>query len=255
MTERCDYGWARRAPARLMREVILMGALRPIMAFYTRRRVGGGAHVAGLAGPVIFVANHSSHMDTPMILCTLPWRLRRRTAVAAAADYFYRRRSRALAVSLAFNTVPVERHGGGPRPPSTEHVEQLLDDGWSVLIFAEGTRSRDGTVGRLRSGAAVMAAHHRLPIVPVYVSGTHAAMPVGQWWPRRRAGRARGGRHPVQVSFGPPLHVDGRDERLAVMERIRLFFAESGARTTPDERALRRGERAVARRAVRGGDA
>jgi 1-acyl-sn-glycerol-3-phosphate acyltransferase len=248
VTERPDYAWARRAPARLVREAILMAALRPIMALYTRRRIGGRAHVAGLAGPVIFVANHCSHMDTPMILCTLPRRLRRRTAVAAAADYFYRRRSRAIAVSLAFNTVPVQRHGGGLRPPSTQHVERLLDDGWSLLIFAEGTRSRDGSVGRLRSGAAVMAAEHRLPIVPVYVSGTHAAMPVGRCWPRRGRGRRR---HPVQVRFGPPLHVDGRDERLAVMERIRLFFAESGATTTPDRRVLARAERAVARRVDR----
>ena len=40
-------------------------------------------------------------------------------------------------------------------------------------MFAEGTRSRDGTVGRLRSGAAVLAAEHGLPIVPIHVSGTH----------------------------------------------------------------------------------
>ena len=54
-------------------------------------------------------------------------------------------------------------------------------------MFAEGTRSRDGTVGRLRSGAALLAAEHGLPIVPVHVAGTHAVMPPGKRWMRRVA--------------------------------------------------------------------
>ena len=53
-------------------------------------------------------------------------------------------------------------------------------------MFAEGTRSRDGSVGKLRSGAAVLAAQHGLSLVPIYVSGSHAAMPVGRYWPRSR---------------------------------------------------------------------
>ena len=62
-----------------------------------------------LDGPVVFVANHCSHVDTPVLLRSLPASWRRRTAVAAAADYFYSRRLLASAVSLAFGTVPLER--------------------------------------------------------------------------------------------------------------------------------------------------
>jgi 1-acyl-sn-glycerol-3-phosphate acyltransferase len=230
-----DTAWARRPLARAVRETFLMAILGPTMDLYARRRVRGADGLAGVAGPVILVANHCSHMDTPEILRSLPRHVRRRTAVVAAADYFYRDRRRATAVSLAFNTIPMRRHGGGLAPGSTEHVHALIADGWSLLIFAEGTRSRDGRVGRLRSGAAVVAAAHDLPIVPVHIAGTRAAMPVGQSWPRRLPGRWPRRRHDVEIRFGPPIAPAAGEHRYAVMERVRAFLAGCGASTTPLE--------------------
>jgi 1-acyl-sn-glycerol-3-phosphate acyltransferase len=229
---RSNGAWARRAWARAVREAFLMGVLGPTMDVYTRRRVSGRTWPAGLSGPVILVGNHCSHMDTPEILRSLPRHLRRRTAVAAADDYFYRRRRRALAVSLAFGTVPMRRNGGGLAPGATEHVDALVAGGWSLLIFAEGTRSRDGRIGRLRSGAAVLAAAHGVPIVPVLVTGTRAAMPVGQSWPRRRPGRRPRRRHDVEIRFGAPIATAPGDDCHALMERVRRFYAGCGAMTT-----------------------
>src|SRR3954469_5982990 len=230
-----DTGWARRGWARAVRETFLMAILGPTMDLYTRRRLRGREALRRLSGPVILVANHCSHMDTPEILRSLPRRLRRRTAVAAAADYFYRSRRRAIAVSLAFNTIPMRRNGGGLEPSSTEHVDALIDERWSLLIFAEGTRSRDGRVGRLRSGAAVLAAAHDLPIVPVYIAGTRAAMPVGQSWPKRRPGRWPGRRHDVEIRVGAPIRRQPAEDCHAVMDRVREFYARCGAATTPRE--------------------
>ena len=234
-----EASWARSGMAGAVREVILSGLLSPLIGLYTRRRIVGREHLAGLAAPVLFVANHSSHIDTPTILRALPRAWRRRTAVAAAADYFYRVPLVARAVSLAFNTVPVQRKGEGAVPDAASYLAGLLDGGWSLLVFAEGTRSRDGSVGRLRSGAAVLAAEHGLRIVPVYVSGTHAVMPPGRRWMRRRRGRL-GGRHPIAVHFGPPVAVGDGEHRVEVMERVRLFFEASGAVTTPDKRIAAR---------------
>jgi 1-acyl-sn-glycerol-3-phosphate acyltransferase len=228
-----DPTWARRVWARAVRETFLMGMLGPTMDVYTRRRVYRSSALGGVEGPVILVANHGSHMDTPEILRSLPRRLRRRTAVAAAADYFYGSRFRATSVSLAFNTVPMRRNGGGLEAGATQHVDALLDDGWSLLIFAEGTRSRDGRVGRLRSGAAVLAAAHDVPVVPVYITGTRAAMPVGQSWPKRRPGRWPRRRHDVEIRFGAPFRPTPIDDRHAVMERVREFYVRCGAATTP----------------------
>ncbi len=227
-----DVAWARTGLACAVREVILSAVLRPLMALYTKREVAGTEHLEGIDGPVVFVANHSSHMDTPLLLRALPWRWRRRTAVAAAADYFYTRAWMAHLVSLAFNTVPVARKGETPEPGGTA-LDRVLKQGWSLVVFAEGTRSRDGNVGRLRSGAAVLAVEHGLPIVPVYVSGTHATMPVGRGWMRRGPGRSR---RDVRVAFGPPVRARAGEHRTEVMERVRLFLASQGAATTPDKR-------------------
>jgi 1-acyl-sn-glycerol-3-phosphate acyltransferase len=218
------------------------------MDLYTRRRVVGGERSAHLGRPVVFVANHSSHIDTPAIMRALPDGRRGRTVVAAAADYFYRRRRVAWAVSLIFNTVPMQRYGGGLGPDSSRHLDRLIAKGWSLLVFAEGTRSRDGSVGRLRTGGAVLAAEHGLAIVPVYVAGTHQAMPPGRRWMSWRPGRLLRRRHPVEIAFGPPIHLREGEDRAEVMERVRQFFASCGAVTTPPQPQPQPRPRAVAER-------
>jgi len=235
-----DVAWARTSPAGAVRELMLSTVFRGLIALYARRTVRGREHLDELEGPVLFVANHASHMDTPLLLRALPWRWRRRTAVAAAADYFYGSPLLAHVVSLAFSTVPVERNEGAA---GASVLEELLDGGWSLAIYAEGTRSRDGTVGRLHGGAAMLAAERGLPIVPVHVSGTHATMPVGRGWMRRADGFRR---REVGVAFGPAIHPDPSLHRTEVMERVRRFLASEGADTTPDKRAARLRDRSPA---------
>jgi 1-acyl-sn-glycerol-3-phosphate acyltransferase len=227
-----DVEWARSGPGVIVRELILSAFCRPVISLYARREVDGLTNLDGLAQPVIFVANHCSHIDTPLILRALPWKWRRRTGVAAAADYFYKRRLLAQLVSLAFSTVPVDR-SERVRPDAVSVLDRLLREQWSLVVFAEGTRSRDGMVGPLQSGAAVLAAQHGLPIIPVYVEGTHPTMPAGRRWPRRRRD---GRRHHVRVAFGPPIAPRSRAERREVMEEVRLFFESQGAATTPNKR-------------------
>jgi len=238
---RLDVPWARCAPARMLRETILQFVLGPLMDLYTRPRVYGRELFDRLGHPVVFVANHSSHLDTPTILRALPLRWRQRTAVAAAADYFYTKRAVARMVALTFNTVPLARHGGGVGNGSTEHVDCLIDQRWNLLMFPEGTRSRDGRLGKMRSGAAAIAQLHDIPIVPIYVKGTYDAMPPGQSWPKRRRFLAR--RHRVEVHFGAPIHAGRSEPRHDVMDRVREFLeVEAG------DRFARAGEPAPAER-------
>jgi 1-acyl-sn-glycerol-3-phosphate acyltransferase len=226
-----DLPWTRARAASRLRELLICGVLGPLMDLYTRRRVSGRESLEHLTGPVIFVANHNSHMDTPVILRALPGRWRRRTAVAAATDYFYDKRRKALAASLAFGTVPLDRNSGaGVGPGQTAHLDRLIRDGGSLLVFPEGTRSRDGRVGRLRSGAALLAAEHNLPIVPIYLSGTREAMPRGHRWMVFKAGRP-GPRHPLEIRFGKPIFPRAGEAPSDVMERVRLFLAQCGAQT------------------------
>jgi 1-acyl-sn-glycerol-3-phosphate acyltransferase len=229
-----DVPWTRAGAASRLRELLICGVLGPLMDLYTRRHVAGREHLDDLTGPVVFVANHNSHMDTPVILRALPSRWRRCTAVAAATDYFYDKRRKALSASLAFGTVPLDRSSGaGVGPGQTGHLDRIIGDGGSLLFFPEGTRSRDGRVGRLRPGAALLAAEHELPVVPIYVSGTREAMPRGHRWMVFKAGRP-GPRHPLEIRFGKPIASRPGERPSEVMERVRLFLAECGAETEPE---------------------
>jgi 1-acyl-sn-glycerol-3-phosphate acyltransferase len=219
--QQLDVPWARSPPAIATREAVLRFVLDPILAFYTRRRCTGRDKLRRLRAPVILVANHVSHIDTPVILAALPRRVRTRTVVAAAADYFYRNRLIAIAVSLIFNTVPMDRKGGGLAKQASGHVDRLLDRGWNLLVYPEGTRSRSGGVGRMRRGAAVLAARHHVQIVPIRINGTRNAMPPGRSWPRRI--RSNGSkRHSVSISFGDPI--TPTEDVTAVMSTVQSFF-------------------------------
>jgi 1-acyl-sn-glycerol-3-phosphate acyltransferase len=186
--------WSRRKPARVARELVQKGALEPLFQSQVRPHVEGLDVLDRVDGPVIFVANHASHLDTPLILLSLPDEWRRRTAVAAAADYFFDTWWRAVGSALAFNTMPIERRGGSlASTPGT-----ILQEGWSLVVFPEGTRSVDGWLGKFMAGAAWLAVEHQVPVVPVAHRGTFAAMPRGQNWPSR-------GRPDVTVRFGEPM--------------------------------------------------
>lgn len=232
-----DVRWARSAPAQWIRERFMQFVMNPILDHYAARRATGFERLQQLKEPVILVANHASHMDTPIILSALPRRLRKRTAVAAAADYFYRYRITAWLASLLFNTVPVDRKGGGGSTKGTSHLDSLLDDGWNLLLYPEGTRSRGNGVGRVRRGAAVLASHHNLSIVPIRVTGTAEAMPPGAVWPKRLRGRLFSRRHRVEVTFGEPI--PPISDTAALIEKVQCFF-ESGEAGPPSLSPYRR---------------
>jgi 1-acyl-sn-glycerol-3-phosphate acyltransferase len=227
-----DLPWARSWVAGVARENFLRFVLNPLMDYYARRRATGREKIAALKGPVILVANHASHMDTPVILSALPRKLRKRTVVAAAADYFYRNRVVASLVSLIFNTTPIDRSGGG-LSKNGSHLDKLLDQGWNLLLYPEGTRSRSGVPGRIRRGAAVLAAAHDLKIVPIRVTGTREAMPPGRIWPKRLRPRGRtvSQRHRITVSFGEPISPNG--DAAELIASVQQFFENENGGSGP----------------------
>lgn len=230
----------------MARENVLRFVLNPIMDLYARRRTTGREKLAALKGPVILVANHASHLDTPVILSALPRQLRKRTVVAAAADYFYRTRLTAWFVSLIFNTTPIDRKGGSGLAKDGSHLDGLLDQGWSLLLYPEGTRSRTAVPGRVRRGAAVLAASHHLKVVPIRVTGTREAMPPGRLWPTRLRAGAVSKRHRITVSFGEPISPtrDAAD----LIASVQQFFDDGTAGGSGPYRSP------YARRSARDGD-
>lgn len=209
--------WSRTPWAGAVREVAQKVGLDPVFRSQVRARVEGLDVLDRVQGPVIFAANHASHLDTPLILLSLPDEWRRRTAVAAAADYFFDTWWRAIGSSLLFNTFPIDRRGGTMATTPGE----VLGDGWSLVIYPEGTRSRDGWVGGFRLGAAYLAVEYGVPVIPVAHRGTFAAMPRGAGWPTRDGGRRR----QLTVRFGEPIVPGAGESVREFAPRIRTAVA------------------------------
>lgn len=169
--------------------------LKPLVWSLVSVTPRGRERLEGLEAPFIVVANHSSHLDAPLILGALPRRHARYLAAGAAADYFFDVAWRKWLTTLFFNAFAVERNSEGKRASSSR---SLIERGVPVLLFPEGGRSPSGAMGRFKTGAAALAAVTGAPCVPIALVGASAAMPRGVNWPRR-------GRLPVSVVFGAPM--------------------------------------------------
>jgi 1-acyl-sn-glycerol-3-phosphate acyltransferase len=121
------------------------------------------------------------------------------------------------------------------------HLDNLLDEGWNLLLYPEGTRSRNGVPGRVRRGAAVLADAHNLKIVPIKVHGTRDAMPPGRIWPQRLRRSMYSRRHAITVSFGDPIAPNGNTAEL--IERVQGFFENASEGSTPYRSPYLRGPR------------
>ncbi|MHB1535950.1 MAG: lysophospholipid acyltransferase family protein, partial [Acidimicrobiales bacterium] len=212
-----DTEWARRYPARVARLVLTDFVARPLITAVATPRVEGLDRIAHLDEPVIFAANHASHLDGPLLISQIPERWRHRIVVAGAADYFFDTRLKATALALAMNAVPIERLKVSRRSANLATV--LLGEGWSLLIFPEGGRSPDGWGQTHRPGAGWLAQRSGRAIVPVHLAGTRQVLP-------RHSRRIRPGR--TTVSFGRPLRPEaGGDPRL-LAARVEAAIAALG---------------------------
>ena len=199
--------WARTPVARVARAVIVDDLLRPALHLIASPTVHAEDRLVGLEAPAIFVANHHSHLDTSVLLTSLPERFRHKAVVAAAADYFFTTRAKGAMSALAIGAIPMERTKVGRR--SADMAAELLDDGWNLIMFPEGGRSPDGWGRAFRGGAAYLSLRCGRPVVPLYIEGTGRLWRRGKKWPKV-AKRGEG----VHLVFGSPVWPEeGEDAR------------------------------------------
>lgn len=199
--------------AKLIRGLSLEGILLPIAKRIARRKVSGLENLTSLHGPVIFAANHQSHFDTPVILASLPLHWRRKIAPAMWKEYFdahfhpdkYSRFQHWTnsflywLIAILFNGFPIPQTEVGAGE-SIRYMGELVEEGWSILIFPEGERSVTGEIGRFFPGVGMIASRLRLSVVPIRLRGLDRVLPRNATWPR--PGR-------VEVRFGAPIQLQG----------------------------------------------
>lgn len=224
--------WARTAPIRWLRALIQAFG-KPMTFNEVDAQIFGREVLDQIDGPVIFIANHSSHLDASLVMASLPADWRAKTAVGAAKDYFFDRWWKAVLMAIAYNAFPVDRARGRG---SVSTAERLLGEDYSLVVFPEGTRSRDGWMNRFRLGTARLAIDADVALVPIGIRGANAAMPTGRSWPKP-------GRKPVSIRFGEPIVPEEGEDHRQLSRRMTVAVSEllDEDRTTWFESRLRAG--------------
>jgi long-chain acyl-CoA synthetase len=216
VAEPVDFpAWNRTWPVRVVRRLSQATWILPLARAFAWPRIEGREYLRDLDGPVIFAANHQSHMDVPVILAALPARVRARVAPAMAKEFFKahffpegyswkQRFTNTVNYYLAafyFNAFPLPQREAGTRQ-TLAYAGELVGDGWSILIFPEGERSSTGAIKPFRGGIGMMASRLDVPVVPVRLDGVDRVL-------HMNSKMAKPGH--VRVAFGPPMVMRGED--------------------------------------------
>ena len=177
---------------------------RALFKFYFRWRVYNPERVPE-TGPVILAANHASFIDPPLVGAGL-----RRDINYLARESLFRFPGMG-ALLRSWNSVPVDREGGG-----AAGLKKILDrllEGGAIILFPEGTRSRDGKLQPARSGIGLTAIKSDAVVVPVRVFGTYEAYGRHMRFPRPR---------PVAVKYGEPMRFEALRAEAKTCSKARL---------------------------------
>jgi 1-acyl-sn-glycerol-3-phosphate acyltransferase len=221
LVEAKPHRWALSFWARTYRRLLRRWDVdKHVRAFCRPMTVEGQENATRIDNPALIIANHTSHFDTVIVLSVLPKAIWDRTAIVAAADRMYRDRVRGMLHSLRYNAFPITRGGGRE---ALAYSQWLLHNGWSLLIFPEGKRSRTGELMPFHGGPAILALGQHVPVLPMYIKGASDILPPGAQMSRPA---------PVHVRVGEPItFADGTtipEAKSAMEEAVRALASLSG---------------------------
>jgi long-chain acyl-CoA synthetase len=175
--------WPWSWPVQAIRAAFIEFGMRPLVWLLAAPRVT--RRTTKLPdGPFLIISNHVTEYDGALVLYALPGRLRRRVACAMSGEMlldFRRSRNQQsvlrnlfapmayVLITALFNVFPLPRLRGFRK--SFAHAGEAMDRGYSVLIFPEGTRSRDGKLAHFRPGIGLLALESNVPVLPVALLG------------------------------------------------------------------------------------
>ena len=158
----------------------------------------------------VFAANHQSIFDIPIVFSALPYQLR-----IVAKDSLGRIPFMGWHLHRAGHLL-VDRKN--PGPDIVLKMARLVREGSSLIVFPEGTRSLDGTLGRFKKGSFLVALGAKLPVVPVTIEGSRQVMQKGRLM-------VRPGEVVVTVHDAVPTEGVRREEVAALAEQVRAAVA------------------------------
>ncbi|HXO88397.1 MAG TPA: lysophospholipid acyltransferase family protein, partial [Candidatus Acidoferrales bacterium] len=221
--------WAQQWPARAFRFVVQNCVARPAMLILAWPRIRGRENLRRVTGPVLVVSSHQTYLDPSYVLEALPGRLRRRLAVAMDGERLALMRHPApttaffaglidrmkyfLIVSI-YNVFPLPRAAGFRK--SFAFAGDLIDRGWSVLVFPEGELTRDGKIAPFRAGIGLLAARLKVPVVPMRLEGLYE---------RRIANKSWAPPGTVHVTIGAPVRFDENKAAEEIARELELQVA------------------------------
>jgi 1-acyl-sn-glycerol-3-phosphate acyltransferase len=177
---------------------------RAFFCLYCRWRVYNAGRVP-VEGPVILASNHASFLDPPLV----------GAGVRRAINYLARENLFRFPVIgwvlHHWQVVPVDREGGGAK--GLKAILGRLMDGGAIILFPEGTRTRDGNLQPARSGIGLTVIKSTAPVVPVRVFGTYEAYGRHMRLPRPRR---------VAVKYGQPMKFAQLRAEAQVCSKARL---------------------------------
>jgi 1-acyl-sn-glycerol-3-phosphate acyltransferase len=184
--------------------------------------------VKGMSGidpmsPYIYMANHQSNFDIPVLLGHLKVQFRWLAKMELFKIPVFGRAMRKAGY------ISIDRHHRESAFNSLKVAASKIKSGVSVLIFPEGTRSRDGKIRPFKKGGFVMAIDSGIPIVPVIITGTRAIMPKG---------RIRVCPGHVSMVIHKPIETSTytRETKKALMEKVRRVICDDFETGKTDER-------------------
>jgi long-chain acyl-CoA synthetase len=206
--------------------VVLFAIARLLMLTVSRPRVTGLQHLP-LEGAFIVSPNHQSYIDPFLVGPALPFGAFRRIVSVGAAEYFQTPLMKWVAAQL--NVVPVDPDAN--LLPAMQAAAQGLRHGRVLMLFPEGERSIDGTVKTFKKGAAILALHLKVPIVPVAITGAYDIWPRNRplnWWRLL----PWSGHRPL-IQFGEPIHAREGESVDALTARLRSEVERLWLASTP----------------------
>ena len=217
--------WAHRFPFTWIRFILFYTIVLPLIRLMCPLKIRGRENLDDARGPLLFISNHITMVDHALILAALPARFRHSLAIAMegeilrgwlhppeGTDWFTRIRYRimyALVVTF-FNVFPLPQKSGFRR--SFSYAGEMMDRGYSVLVFPEGRRSDNGLMSPFKAGTGLLALKLDAPVVPMRIDGLFELKESNKHF-------AEPGQ--VFVSIGEPVRYSQQEEAAQITEDMK----------------------------------